>query len=57
MKVDLAGFEFDAAPGTFKMPYRGLSTPKWSAGRFASDACDFIVSIREDLRRAKLGLI
>jgi len=57
MKVHLAGFEFDAAPGTFKMPYRGLSTPKWSAGRFASDACDFIVSIREDLRRAKLGLI
>jgi hypothetical protein len=56
MKIHVAGFEFDAQQGTFTMPYRGLQTPDWSPSRFSTDEAHFIVSIGEDLKRAKKAL-
>ncbi|MFB6449070.1 hypothetical protein [Bradyrhizobium tunisiense] len=56
MKLHVAGFELDTAKGTFTMPYRGVETPAWRAGRFSDAGAEFVASIAEDLRRAKLAL-
>lgn len=56
MKIHVAGFEFDAQAGTFTMPYRGLQTQDWRPSRFSPDEAHFIVSIGEDLKRAKRAL-
>ena len=56
MKIHVAGFEFDAARGTFTMPYEGASTPQWSPSGLSNDECAFIKSIGADLRRAREAL-
>ncbi|MEY9465832.1 gas vesicle protein [Bradyrhizobium ottawaense] len=56
MKIHVAGFELDTAKGTFTMPYRGIDTPAWRAGQFSDAGAEFVASIAEDLRRAKLAL-
>jgi hypothetical protein len=35
------------------MPYKGLSSPQWTAGPMSGDKSCFICSIGEDLRGAK----
>lgn len=56
MKIHVAGFDLDTAKGTFTMPYRGIDSPAWKAGRFSDAGADFVASIADDLRRAKLAL-